>query len=50
MEQMMEWMLAKMYSFQEEMKTNQAEMLVRMEAKVDANLKEIIAGMRVWRK
>jgi hypothetical protein len=49
MEQMMEWMLTKMDSFQEEMKINHAKMdanqakviLARMEAKVDANLKEI---------
>jgi hypothetical protein len=32
------------------MKTKQAEMLARIEAKMDANLKEIIAEMWAWQK
>jgi hypothetical protein len=45
---MMERTMAKMDSFQEEMDADQVEMMAQMEAKVDGNLKEIIAEMRAW--
>jgi hypothetical protein len=41
----MEGILARMDSFQEEMRTNQ-EMVARMEAKMDVNLKEKKEGLR----
>jgi hypothetical protein len=46
MEQILEHLFVGQEQMNEEMKTNQAEMLARMEAKTDVNLKEMKEEIR----